>query len=78
MHIPHNALQKQELNFQVTQPYDLLTLLVANDAIVSVLQPRPCLHFGMKGETEEQAGRVKCSGEGMKWDWTFIFNPFAQ
>lgn len=49
----HAALRRR--NIRVTQPYYLKTLLAANDAIVTVLQPRPCLDFGMKGVAEQKA-----------------------
>lgn len=49
----HAALRRR--NIRVTQPYYLKSLLAANDAIVTVLQPRPCLDFGMKGEAEQKA-----------------------
>lgn len=53
----HTALSR--CNIQVTQPYYLITLLVPNDAIVTILQPRTCLLFGTKGEAEEKAEGVE-------------------
>lgn len=62
----HVALRRR--NIQVTQPYYLKTPLVAN-TIVTILQLRPCLHFGMKGEAEEKAKRVEgLSVRGKGWN----------